>query len=548
MVETRKRRFGRLSWTLPAILVVIGAIYWYPNAAGDQPGPVQFQTFGEECVKCAQPPQNCVPNCCANYVQIYISSVRVTGVNSTDGKTATVSWTDTPSTASDQFFYGTGGVYNLSKTPTNHQVSLSGLSPYVQVNFKINAYHAIDPPYYCYLSAQYYGTFTPYNPHAVSFTYRLFNDTGYSSLLGSTLHDGSVISLYSPSSSTVAYTADPTAPAVQFASWMSDAATFASRSSVSTTISVFTAATSGTFVSELSLPSSGGEGGSSFGGWTGYLQSATQVRNVSFNFTIPNLSWTTPNPLYSNDNEGITAWIGIGGFDYTPTNGCPLGGCFWQAGVQVYLASSTSQPTVRFFVEAPGDDPVTSDLGGTLHYSGGDIQFLCQSCSTSVPALTTYTPAVGDSVSIYLNYTWDSYYGGKGHFYFYDWAHVGGLVKGPWPSGGLTTFWPVRYGTIPTTADWVIEDPVQASAGLTDVIPNFGNLSITQMTLNRPYGSTQYVGYLGPMLVESYCISPWLGGSSYSHETMMPSQPLAGIGGAFLFYDVFAQQTYGYSC
>jgi hypothetical protein len=125
----------------------------------------------------------------------------------------------------------------------------------------------------------------------------------------------------------------------------------------STIFKVFSPASSGAFVAELNLSGSGGVSGSTLGGWAGYLQSASAISSVSVNFTIPAITWTTPAPLGSSDDESLVIWAGIGGFDDSGTTNCTTGGCFWQAGVEEYKTSSTSPTTVVFFVEAPGDAP-----------------------------------------------------------------------------------------------------------------------------------------------------------------------------------------------
>jgi len=506
-----------------------------------------------DCLPCEQPRGGCWPACCDSYTQITVTSVRITSYNSSTGTTATVSWTDNPSSSSDQFYWGTNGQYNHPASPSNHQVSLTGLPPYTLVYFEINAYHSNNYPY-CYLSGQHYGTFTPYYGHSVLYSYHAFNDTGTATIAGHTMHDGDSVSLYSPSNRSITYTQDPSATAIHFVEWRANVGFFLMATSITTYFNVSTTLTSGSFAAELNSSGSGGSSGTSggFGGWSGELLSDSSVQSVSANLTIPSISWASPGPIYAGDPEALSLWVGIGGFDKTPTTGvsaCPTGGCFWQVGVLVSKASSGSSTTVDFFV-----DPVTSDeydrtvyasSGGTLDWQGSGSWTLDKcphrgfsGCATSVPYLS-FTPMVGDSVTLFISYGYDSVLGGYGSFEVMDWTQGQG-----WPTDRPANTWPVYGGTIPTTGDWVIEDPVNSASGYSDSLPNFGNVTSSGLVLNGPFDASPDVGYLGPILAEYYCISPSLGGGQYNQERMSP--PLVPPGSdstPFWFYDRFTQTT-----
>ena len=101
-----------------ALAIIAGQnTHWTPGKTADPSARVT-----PYCIPC---PVQCNPSVCPPPCTVTVTGVGVTvGSN---GKTAAVSWTDSPA-GTDAFVYGQTPAYGLSATPSGHSVALTGLT------------------------------------------------------------------------------------------------------------------------------------------------------------------------------------------------------------------------------------------------------------------------------------------------------------------------------------------------------------------------------------------------------------------------------------
>lgn len=448
-----------------------------------------FKAQGGDCVRCQTPPGNCWPNCCTSYTQIYISNVRVTGLNSTWGSFANVSWSDTPSTASDLFYWWTvGSQTNHSVNPSSHSVSLNGLPPYSQLGFLINAYKTLFPS--CYKSAVHSGDFTPYYPHTASLTVYVYNGTGGVTLNGKTWGNGATVSIYSPDTFPIVAAIRPGADA-GFYYWYASIGDVGALHSSSTIMTLDGTQTSG----ELLLTTV------SAANWGGFAESGLSLAAVSGMVSLPESVSYVPGNQTGGVYDGCIGsgiylgaeqagiWVGIGG-----ANGSEN---LWQAGVAIGI-NSTGSPWISMFIEDYPYCPVYSDWGGVIENGTSGLGKTVLS--------SAWEPTLGDQLEIYISVGHVSPYGPVGNFTIHD------LTRGSayyWPALQPNEAYPLQYVPDETTAEWIDE-----VASAVPQMMNMSAISFTNMTVNQAYASTNYItlaGSFGAYVadVQSYYSGAW---------------------------------------
>ena len=476
--------------TLPLVLLLATVLLAAPVAPGSQRAPLRVSPDGADCVPCESPPGACWPNCCDSYTQYYVTNVRVTGLNTSGGTTATVSWTDTPSSASDHFDWWTqGSSTNHSFYPSGHSISLTGLTPYAVTNFWI-----VDYGTSCYYAGLYQSTLTSYKPHTLSLTIHVFNQSGTVSLTGHARTDGTTVTVYSPDTVPIAATITKSLQ-TSFGYWFTTVGSLASRLSNSTSITIFTAASSGDLTLFTELNGIGGAPPGPIGsGWAGIAESTSvaqpSISQVSGEFRLPtSVAWT---PGSSTDgkydgcvqmnmgSEVTMIWLGIGGVNNS-------GGDLWQAGIYLGL-NQTGGPSIMMFVEdafsATSYCPVYSGFGGLINGQVG--------LYSGVPA-STWEPRLGDDIVIYLQVGKGTSIGNLGQ-------PVGNVTihdvtqNATWPKATPTEEYPLLQAD-KTTAEWIVEDSwTNTWTQLMAISP----VNFTNMTVNKSPGSTAWIPVGGP--------------------------------------------------
>jgi len=422
--------------------------------------------------------------------------------------TAYVTWTDSPSNASDQFFWSTDKTYNQSVATSGHTASLTGLPPFIQVNFEINAYHN-KVGLYCYYSGQGYGQLTAYYPHPASLTLEIFNGTATITINGAAHGNGAVVPVYSPENIPISANAN----AGTFLYWYTTLGGLTSRFGYQTSISFFGAATAGTLVLVLN---------STTNDWAGFSESAPSVKSVNATIRLPSsISWTNGNstsggPATCGPDGGAVpigsevwaAWVGMGGVSGSQD--------IWQAGVTIWLNQSGSPSIYMFIQDVNFSDPQAS----CPIYSGwpGTMSDGVVLRNVPVGASSWGEPSLGDVLTVYVQIGEKTDLTGTyaiGNVSIHDLSKFGSAY---WPAI-LPNQTKYPLGAIPdkTTADWIVEDatPLVVGQGNSEQAPDSSITTFTNMTMNQPYNSATYLATGSP--VESwvlYAHTYWDGGGS----------------------------------
>lgn len=500
--RARWSRLGVLLGLLALIGILVGGTY-APHTYSNE----RFTADGPDCTRCVTPPGNCVPNCCSSYTDIYVTNVRVVD-NTSLGTTANFSWSDSLSSATDFFDYWViGVVHNYTATPSGHAVHLTSLSSYVSYGFIITAWKNNNYPT-CYISGTYSSTFSPYYPHYATLTTHIFNGSASLKIGGGTFGNGALGRIYIPD--TVSLSAViPTGWSRldgSFGYWYTSLGSVASKFAPTTTIAFWSTNTTGDLNMVLNRTNST---------WGGLVVSAANVSSVAAEFVVPAFKWAGPSNGGGSGTDACTnkpvpgevlaIWEGIG------FAGDALGpeGWLWQAGIDLWLNSSTSAPWVRVFAEeSPAgftpECPVYADANDYFPSNDG------------IPGVAanplTYQPQVGDTIDVYLSVGHCAISGGYtcGNLTIKI-THNGASAY--WPSSSPGESYPLPTPTDQTTAEWIEENPSVTSPFQ---MPSVAPVNFTKMAYNQAYGSASYVVWQQPY-------------GSYTEET--PNSSLINISG-----------------
>lgn len=475
-------------WKISALCALLVAVLEVGTFAPRSLSESHFEANGSECVRCQTPPSNCFPDCCSSYTDIYVTNVRVV-TNTTNGTYASFSWSDQPSSASNAFtWWMIGSQTNHSSNPTTTAITLWMLSPYTKYDFVIDAWKNNNYPT-CYISGTDTGEFSPYYPHQATITTHVFNGSGTIKIGGVSFGNNALGIIYIPD--TVSLRAMVSASFTRlngsFGGWLATLGVIGSKYSPTTNITFWGTDTTAGLTMLLNR---------STGNWAGMSVSSGSVSSVAAEFVIPSFHWTGPNGSGGGlDNcsnpipgESTSIWLGIG----SASNSSGVQGWLWQAGIVLWLNSSTSSPWVRVFAEEipEGQSPdcqVYADKGN--QFPANDNEFAV------TPGPLTYQPQIGDIVDIFLQ---------VGMCQLEN-SFVCGNLTIKITHDGASAYWPSdvpRGENIPlptptdqTTGEWIVENPSVLDPPQS---PSVAPLNFTDVAVNQVYQSTSYIGWQGP--------------------------------------------------
>lgn len=442
--------------------------------------PEMDGTAGPNCIPCGGNQGGCYPDCCTSYTQVVISNVQISNFNTSTGTTATLSWTDTPSRASDEFQWGVGGVYNHTSSPSGHTISLTGLPRYTDVNFMIDAYGLTYPD--CLTPAQHFGNFTPYYPHTATLTIYIWASDGTIWLDGAARANGATVTVYSPDNFSIS--ASVSYPGTYFMSWSTSLGTLQSSTSPSTVIDFFGTQTSGGLSLIVNV---------STRHWGGYTYSGHHLTEVSGDIVLPTeVSWTPQNQttglfdactgVYFG-SELLAAWVGLGGVNNSEG--------LWQAGVTIGVNQSGG-PTLTMWVMD------TNGLGGGCPvYSkwGGWMTNQTNGASKSI-GVSAWEPRLGDDLSVFVQFGNVAGTGPVGNVTICDRSQDNKC----WPETSPNEAYPLWTDPDETTADWIAENPWPAyNSSPCYNVENESFLVFTNMTESQAFGSGNLIPSVAPM-------------------------------------------------
>lgn len=146
-----------------------------------------------------------------------------------------------------------------------------------------------------------------------------------------------------------------------FVGWVTMGVSVGGSLSCSTTLTVGYGGGTGYLTMELGYTSVEPCSGTCYASWAGLIYGSTTSSpgatgqgndyQVGAAFDIPSSTYDTFGGTYSGP-EGIGIWVGIGGVNHWDNEGAYSSGSLWQAGVQIYYASSSqTTPTITPWVE-----------------------------------------------------------------------------------------------------------------------------------------------------------------------------------------------------
>jgi len=396
---------------------------------------------------------------------------------------------------------------------SSHSASLTGLNSYEDVNFHIRA----TASGFCNSYDDYYGNFTPYNPHSVILFLWIFAGAG-TVKVGSnpstqaSYHNGSTLTVSSPDNISLNESSNTSRLDWAFGSWYASGylgyfLNGPNHTTPEDTLHIFTSYPSGELVLVLESPTNVNNTvwtNRVSDTWAGVTtsrspQGQTTFTQVSGEFVLPRtVTWEPGNASGAFSTqcftdmqgpESVAFWVGLGWGDGTPN--------LWQAGVLVSLNSSTATPWVQMVVQDLGYI-VINGIGRTTgcpFYSEDSYPgFLNQSGGYRDEVYSAnWAPRLGDDIVVYLNASnYDSQIWGhvvSANFTIYDrtlgkcWGNQLNFCKG----SNLTYLASALYLPYPpdkTTADWISEDPTAYLDQALNSTVTFTNMSVNYAFLN----------------------------------------------------------------